>query len=162
MELRVHYPKTTSLIQVKPAWWQMGPMPCSLEILMTDIPKKIQPESPAVDSGLPTLAPTMENKDPFFQDGETSSSQIRLDSDEHPATVHCRRETERIGKRRQKTYTFTECTFDGKSIVVAGSAGYMNETTIYRDSKSGRAFLANGDMDKETFLREFCGKEEKS
>lgn len=34
----------------------------------------------------------------------------------------------------------------------------MNDTVVFRDSNSRRAFFVNGGMDKGTFLREVCGK----
>lgn len=43
-------------------------------------------------------------------------------------------------------------------MVITGGAGSMNDTVIIRNSNSGRAFFVNGGMDKETFLREDCGK----
>ncbi|KAJ5300130.1 hypothetical protein N7508_007373 [Penicillium antarcticum] len=75
-----------------------------------------------------------------------------------PATIDCRRGPQGIGHENQRTYTFNDCTFDNTSMVIIGSASSKNETVVLRDAKSGRGFFANGDTDKETFLREFCGK----
>ncbi|KAJ6090566.1 hypothetical protein N7499_002876 [Penicillium canescens] len=73
-------------------------------------------------------------------------------------TIDCRRGPQGIGHENQRTYTFNDCTFENTSMVIIGSASSKNETVVLRDAKSGRGFFANGDTDKETFLREFCGK----
>jgi hypothetical protein len=43
-------------------------------------------------------------------------------------------------------------------MVITGGADSMNDTMVFRNSNTGRAFFVHGGMDKETFLREFCGK----
>ena len=43
-------------------------------------------------------------------------------------------------------------------MVITGGAGSINDTMVFRNSNAERAFFVHGGTDKETFLREFCGK----
>ncbi|KAJ5593616.1 hypothetical protein N7537_010520 [Penicillium hordei] len=75
-------------------------------------------------------------------------------------TIGCRGKRKAVDRKPQATYTFKDCTFGETSMLLVGSAGPTSETVVYRDYGSGRPFLVNGDMDKNTFLRDFCGRRE--
>lgn len=74
------------------------------------------------------------------------------------ATVFPHEEPSDINKRKQRTYIFKDCTFDGTSMVITGGAGSMDDTMVFHNSNTGRTFCVHGGMDTETFLREFSGK----
>ncbi|KAJ5751379.1 uncharacterized protein N7511_001752 [Penicillium nucicola] len=70
----------------------------------------------------------------------------------------CGGEPNGIGHETRRTYVFNDCTIDNTSMISTGRDSSRHETVILRDAASGRAIFANGDMSRETFLREFCGK----
>ncbi|OGE46550.1 hypothetical protein PENARI_c127G11181 [Penicillium arizonense] len=129
---------------------------------------RILPDLHRNASAQPTSAPMHDSQDQrLSHDRHIPSSRLLPNPDERRqqgtydtplTTIDCRRGPQGIGHENQRTYTFNGCTFDNTSMVIIGSASSKNETVVLRDAKNGRGFFANGDMDKETFLREFCGK----
>ncbi|CRL27350.1 unnamed protein product [Penicillium camemberti] len=120
-----------------------------------------QPQSHQVDSRKPMSRSMKRNRDqqPSQHEGTLSSHRLSDSAEQrHSATIFPRGNPKDIEEKNQRTYTFKDCTFDGTSMVIIGGAGSMNDTVVFRDSNSRRAFFVNGGMDKETFLREVCGK----
>ncbi|CAG8189586.1 unnamed protein product, partial [Penicillium nalgiovense] len=122
---------------------------------------KPQPQSHQDDTRKPmsTSMKVIRGQQPVKHEG-TLSTHRHSSSDEqrHSATVFPREEPTDINKRKQRTYIFKVCTFDGTSMVITGGAGSMNDTTVFRNSNTGRAFLVHEGTNTEMFLREFPGK----
>ncbi|QQK42864.1 hypothetical protein Pdw03_6765 [Penicillium digitatum] len=93
---------------------------------------------------------------------ETPSNKLLIDSDEliYTEAAGYREKGKGIDHKPQMTYTFKDCTFDDSSMLsFTGISGSASKTVVLRDSKKSRTVFASGNMDKGTFLREFCGKQ---
>ncbi|CAG8136518.1 unnamed protein product [Penicillium nalgiovense] len=120
-----------------------------------------QPQSHQDDTRKPmsTSMKCIRDQQPFKHEGKLSSHRhSSSDEQRHSAAAFPREEPTDINKRKQRTYIFKDCTFDGTSMVITGGAGSMDDTMVFHNSNTGRTFCVHGGMDTETFLREFSGK----